>query len=111
MTGQELLSKSFPAGASVPTDVVVPPRRQRGRRVGAAGGRDGVEAVTPPVAQGGEGTLIQATLEPQPYSTEAFDLSRADPRRGRRAPSRGRIVGGPTAVEFDLREASAWDST
>ena len=30
--GQELLAQSFPAGASAPTDVIVPDRRRRRRR-------------------------------------------------------------------------------
>ena len=40
----------------------------------AVEGVDGVEAVSRPVAEGPPGTLVQATLEPNPYSTEAFDL-------------------------------------
>jgi RND superfamily putative drug exporter len=54
--------------------------------------------------------LVQATLDPQPYSTEAFDL--VEPIRdaaGDVAP--GTLVGGATAVEFDVREAAAWDSS
>ncbi len=54
--------------------------------------------------------LVQATLELEPYSTEAFDL--IDPIRDavhRAAP--GTQVGGASAVEFDVREAAAWDST
>ncbi len=110
VTGQELLSKSFTAGASVPTDIVVP----RGGDVAAVSqaveGVDGVEAVTPPVARDGDGTLIQAALDPQPYSTTAFDL--IDPiRDAASSAAAGAVVGGPTAVEFDLREAAAFDST
>ena len=63
-----------------------------------------------PSPQGERGVLVQATLEPQPYSTEAFDL--VDPIRDaahRAAP--GTLVGGASAVEFDVREAAAWDST
>ena len=69
--GQELLAKWFPAGSSAPTDIIVatPPTSRRcaprspGRRR---------EAVSPPVAQGEDGrVLLQATLVPPPYSTEA----------------------------------------
>ena len=109
VTGQELVAKSFPAGASVPTDVVVPPGGQVPRVRAALARADGVEAVTGPVAQGRDGTLIQATLEPEPYSTEAFDLV-PGLRDTASAASAGTQVGGPTAVEHDLREASAWDS-
>ena len=75
----------------------------------AVEGVSGVEEVSGPVASGPPGTLIQATLEPNPYSTEAFD--RIEPIRDaadRAAP--GTLVGGPSAVEFDVRDAAAWDS-
>ena len=72
--GQDLLAKSFPAGASAPTDVVVPSRAEVPRVRAAVARVDGVETVSGPVAEGDEGVLIQAILEPPPYSTEAFDL-------------------------------------
>ena len=110
VAGQKLLSKSFPAGASVPTDVIVPDQSQVARVTRTLDGVQGVEAVSPPVAQGEDGVLVQATLVPQPYSTDAFDL--VEPIRkaaGGAAP--GTLVGGPTAVEFDVRDAAADDST
>ena len=107
--GQEILSRSFPAGASAPTDVVVPDAGSVSEVSRAVAGVDGVEAVSGPVAQGDSGVLIQATLEPEPYSTEAFDL--IDPiRDAAHGAAEGTLVGGPTAVEFDVREAAAWDS-
>ena len=52
---------------------------------------------------------MQATLEPPPYSTEAFDL--IEPiRDAADGAAPGTIVGGASAVEFDVREAAAWDS-
>jgi RND superfamily putative drug exporter len=107
--GQEILARSFPAGASAPTDIVVPNAGsvQAVRR--AVQGVEGVELVGGPVAQGEPGVLVQAVLEPPPYSTDAFDL--IDPIRDaahRAAP--GTLVGGASAVEFDVREAAAWDS-
>ena len=69
----------------------------------------GVGAVSGPVADGAEGTLIQATLDPQPYSTAAFDL--VEPiRDAAKGAVPGTLVGGPSAVEFDLRDAAGWDS-
>jgi RND superfamily putative drug exporter len=107
--GQELLSKSFPAGASAPTDVVVPRPEDVPRVRRAVAGVDGVELVSGPVAQGKSGVLVQATLKPEPYSTEAFDL--IDPiRDAAHNAADGTLVGGATAVEFDVREAAAWDS-
>jgi putative drug exporter of the RND superfamily len=107
--GQDLLAKSFPAGASAPTDVVVPSRADVPRVRAAVARADGVETVSGPVAEGDEGVLIQAILEPPPYSTEAFDL--IDPIRDvAHDAAEGTLVGGPSAVEFDVREAAAWDS-
>ena len=107
--GQDLLAKSFPAGASAPTDIVVPSRADVPRVRAAVTRVDGVEAVSNPVAEGDEGVLVQAILDPPPYSTEAFDL--IDPiRDAAHGAAEGTLVGGATAVEFDVREAAAWDS-
>jgi putative drug exporter of the RND superfamily len=108
--GQELLSQSFPSGASAPTDIIVSDPADVPAVTQAVERAEGVESVTGPVAQGEEGVLVQATLEPEPYSTEAFDL--VEPIReaaDRAAPNT--LVGGATAVEFDVRDAAAWDST
>ncbi len=108
--GQHLLDKSFPSGATGLTDIVV----EEGSEVDAVRKSvaqvDGVEAVSQPVATGPPGTLVQATLEPNPYSTEAFDL--VEPiRDAAHSAAPGTLVGGPTAVEFDVRDAAGWDST
>jgi RND superfamily putative drug exporter len=108
--GQDLLAESFPAGASAPTDVVVPSESEVPAVTRAVEGVNGVESVSGPVAQGDRGVLVQATLDPEPYSTEAFDL--VDPiRDAADSAGPGTLVGGATAVEFDVREAAAWDST
>ena len=108
--GQEILSQSFAAGSAAPTDIVVRDAAQVDAVTHAAEEVPGVESVSPPVAQGDGGTLIQATLEPQPYSTEAYDL--VEPiREAVDGVAPDSLVGGPTAVEFDVREAAAWDST
>jgi RND superfamily putative drug exporter len=107
--GQDILSKHFPAGASAPVDVVVPREQELPAVRRAVAGVKGVEGVSGPVARGDRGVLVQAVIEPEPYSTEAFDL--IDPIRAaahRAAP--GTLVGGASAVEFDVREAAAWDS-
>ncbi len=107
--GQHLLDKSFPSGATALTDVVVPERGQVGAVKTAVEGVSGVETVSGPVASGPPGTLIQAVLEPNPYSTEAFDL--IEPiREAAQGAAPGTLVGGPTAVEFDVRDAASWDS-
>jgi putative drug exporter of the RND superfamily len=107
--GQELLSQSYPDGATAPTDVVVPSPGDVGAVTSAVEQVDGVESVSGPVAEGDAGVLVQATLEPDPYSTEAFDL--VDPiREAAQGAAADTLVGGATAVEFDIRDAAAWDS-
>jgi putative drug exporter of the RND superfamily len=108
--GQDLLAQSFPSGASAPTDVIVPDPADVPAVTRAVEGATGVESVSGPVAEGDRGVLVQATLELPPYSTEAFDL--VEPiREVAHDAAPGTLVGGPTAVEFDVREAAAWDST
>ncbi len=107
--GQDLLARSFPAGASAPADVIVPPGGDVQAVQTALEDTDGIDAVTGPVAEGEQGTLIQATLDPPPYSTEAFDL--VEPiRDAAKGAVEGTVVGGASAVEFDVREAAGWDS-
>jgi RND superfamily putative drug exporter len=107
--GQHLLDKSFPSGTTALTDIVVreagevPAVRHAVARV------DGVAAVSRPVAEGPQGTLVQATLVPNPYSTAGFDL--VEPiREAAQSVAPETLVGGPTAVEFDVRDAAGWDS-
>ncbi len=107
--GQNLVNRSFPAGTTGLTDVVVPGRGDVAAVRAAVAEVDGVEAVSGPVAAGAPGVLVQATLEPNPYSTEAFDL--IEPiRRAAHSAVPAALVGGPTAVEFDVRDAAGWDS-
>lgn len=107
--GQEILAKSFPAGSAAPADIVVSDPSQVEAVTEAAASVDGIQSVSPPVAQGEDGVLIQATLEPTPYSTAAYDL--IEPLRDAvQDVAPDTLVGGPTAVEFDVREAAAWDS-
>ncbi|MGC1852344.1 MAG: MMPL family transporter [Solirubrobacterales bacterium] len=107
--GQHLLDRSFPSGATGLTDIVVtePAELELVRK--EASRVEGVESVSPPVARGPEGILVQATLEPNPYSTEAFDL--IEPiREAVHEVAPGTLVGGPSAIEFDVRDAAARDS-
>jgi RND superfamily putative drug exporter len=107
--GQHLLDKSFPSGTTALTDIVVKNRADVGAVKRSVEQVGGVEAVSQPVAEGPPGTLIQAILEPNPYSTEAFDL--VEPiRDAAQNAAPDTLVGGPTAVEFDVRDAAGWDS-
>jgi putative drug exporter of the RND superfamily len=107
--GQHLLDRSFPSGTTAPTDVVVENSGDVEAVRETVGRVEGVEAVSGPVAEGPPGVLIQATLEPNPYSTEAFDL--VEPiREAAHEAAPSTLVGGPSAIEFDVRDAAAWDS-
>ncbi len=107
--GQTLLNKSFPSGKTALTDIVVTDPEEVGAVKSAVEGIGGVEEVSGPVASGPPGTLIQATLEPNPYSTEAFDLIEPIRDAAQNAEPEA-LVGGPSAVEFDVRDAASWDS-
>jgi RND superfamily putative drug exporter len=109
--GQALLAQSFPAGASAATDIVVP----RGTDVAgvsrAVAGVAGVAQVRPgSVPPGAQGTLLSVILEPDPYSTQAYDLIPAIRAAAKRAGGQGVLVGGPTAIEYDVRRAAARDT-
>lgn len=107
--GQELLDASFPSGASAPTDIVVPDVEKAGAVAAAVQQVDGVASVQRNVS-GDDGVLLQATLRPDPYSTEAFDLVEPIRAAAKQAGGDDVLVGGASAVEFDVREASADDT-
>ncbi|MGE5282797.1 MAG: MMPL family transporter [Chloroflexota bacterium] len=107
--GQHLLDKSFPSGTTGLTDIVVRRQAEVPAVRAAVTGVAGVESVSGPVAAGPPGVLLQATLEPNPYSTTAFDLIEPIREAAQRA-APATLVGGPTAVEFDVRDAAGWDS-
>lgn len=107
--GQRLVADAFPAGASAPTDVIV---RTPGRvpAVAAAVARvPGVAVVRPTGQRGPEGTRLSAALAIDPNSTAAYDLVPTIRAAARRADPRA-LVGGVSAVQHDLRAASARDT-
>jgi RND superfamily putative drug exporter len=108
--GQRLLSLSFPSGANAPTEVIVRDRSSVAAVRRAVAATDGVATVTPPVAGGEKGVLLNAVLEPAPFSTDAFELIPRIRAVARRAGGPETLVGGATAVERDLRAAAARDT-
>ncbi len=70
---------------------------------------EGVADVVPTKYSGERGVLLAAFLERDPYSTRAFDLI-PGLRAAARSADPQALVGGPTAVEKDLRDASADDT-
>ena len=57
-----------------------------------------------------DGVLLAAVLERDPFSTEAFDLIPGIRAAAKRAGGPETLVGGGTAVEYDLRQAAARDN-
>jgi putative drug exporter of the RND superfamily len=106
--GQELLEASFPGGASAPTDVIVPDPARVPAVSAALRRAEGVSAVAP-VDEGPLGVRLAVTLEPDPYTTEAFDLIPGLRDAAKAAGGEDTLVGGPTATEYDLRVASERD--
>jgi RND superfamily putative drug exporter len=75
----------------------------------AVAGVEGVAQVRP-VDRGDAGVLLHAILEPDPYSTEAYELVGQVRRAAKDAGGPSVLVGGATAIERDLREAAGRDT-
>jgi RND superfamily putative drug exporter len=102
VTGQEVLARNFPAGSSAPTNLIVSDPAQ-------------VEQVTQkarefgdvrPGVRSDDAVQLALTLKDPPYSTAALDTI----PKIREAVGDGVLVGGPSAEEYDLREAAARDN-
>ncbi|MFA9400921.1 MAG: MMPL family transporter [Acidobacteriota bacterium] len=108
VTGEELIAKSFPGGAGAPTEIVVNDPSKADTVIGAVGEVDGVARVRP-VAQSESAVLLNAVLEPEAFTTEAYDLIPGirDASQGSGGPET--LVGGGTAVEHDIRESNKRD--
>ncbi len=108
--GQDILARNFPAGASAPTDVIVP-ERARAAAVASAlkAQRDIVSEVSAPV-EGPPGTRLSVVLVNPPYSTTALSQVPELRRVVRAAGGPTALVGGATAQEYDLRQSAARDN-
>src|SRR3954464_10709761 len=108
--GQEILARNFPAGASAPTDVIVPDRGRAQAVVGALAARqDLVSQVSKPV-EGPPGARLSVTLVNAPYDTRALAQVPELRRVAKQAGGEATLVGGPTAQEYDLRRSAARDN-
>jgi RND superfamily putative drug exporter len=106
--GQNLIARSFPGGANAPTEIVVPNPDEAPLVARAVERAPGVADVRP-VARGEPGVLLDATLDRDPYSTEAFDLIPGIRRAAKAAGGDDVLVGGATAVEYDTRQSTERD--
>jgi RND superfamily putative drug exporter len=109
IAGQKLVEQAFPAGQSTPTDIIVRDASKVAAATAAVKQVPGVAAVVPTRFKDRDAVLLAAFLEKDPYSTQAFDII-PEIRSAVRAVDRGALVGGPTAIERDLRDASADDT-
>jgi putative drug exporter of the RND superfamily len=107
---QELISRSFPGGTNAPTDVVVRDAARVDDVRETITRSDGISSLGA-VETGPPGARFDAILEPEPYTQEAYDLiPRLRDTLDRQFGDGTVLVGGATAVEQDLREASARDT-
>ena len=107
--GQKLLAKAFPSGANAPTDVVVTDPA-KAAAVEQALKRSAPVADVRKVGQGAPGVYYAVTLKQDPYSTAAYDDIKTIRSDLAEVAPGAVLVGGPTAVESDLRTASARDT-
>jgi RND superfamily putative drug exporter len=108
--GQELIAAAFPSGQSSPTDIVLPAGADVQRVVAAAARVPEVAEVPPrPVAQDERNVQLAAFLRVDPYSTQAYEVI-PELRQAVREVEPRALVGGATAVERDLRVATAADT-
>jgi RND superfamily putative drug exporter len=109
--GQELLAQSFPAGSNAPTDVFVPDRADIETVQAALRDAPGVATVAEEVQQGPNGVLVSVVLEAEPYSEAAFNTIPELRRVVKAAAGDEVLVGGPSAIEYDVRQSASRDTT
>ena len=107
--GSELLAQHYPAGANVPTTVVIPDRADVEPVTAALEQDPAVAAVGEPVS-GPPGVKVDVQLRADPYSTEAFDQVPELRETVKQAGGEEVLVGGPTAAEYDLRQSATRDN-
>ena len=118
--GQDLIDRSFPGGSPAPTQVAVSNPEVIGVTAVTNALRDvpGVasvkfdnrntifEAGGPPVGI----LLLEVVLRPPPFSDQALAMIPVVRAAARKAAGTKALVGGGTAVEYDLRQASVRDA-
>ena len=107
--GQELIDASFPGGANAPTEIVVPDPERAPAVAAAVARTEGVADVRVALRRPG-GVLLNAVLEGDPYDKDTFALIPGIRRAAHEAGGTGTLVGGASAVEYDVREANKHDA-
>ncbi len=107
--GQELVNRSFPAGASAPTVVLVTDPAKVDAVREAAAGSSAVASVG--ASETGEpGTRFDVTLDADPFSKQGYAAVAQLRDDLRAAGGDAVLVGGPTAEEADVRSATKRDT-
>jgi RND superfamily putative drug exporter len=107
--GQKLLSESFPSGSNAPVEIIVRDLLRTDAVRTAVSEVPGVASVNP-AGTTSNIVRLQAVIEPEPYSTEAYDLIPEIREAAKQAGGPETLVGGATAVEADLRDAATRDT-
>ncbi len=106
--GQRAIERSFPAGSSAPTVVIVPPESAQATRAAAA--RSDVVAAVGRPESGPPGIRFTVVLKADPYSEDGYAAIDTLRDELRAASDGAALVGGPTAEEADLRAATRQDT-
>jgi RND superfamily putative drug exporter len=120
VAGQDLLDRSFPGGSPAPTQVVVSNPESVGETtvINALKTVPGVTSVlfdnrTTIFEAGGPPfgiLLLEVVLKPKPFSDEALAMIPKLRAAAARGAGTATLVGGGTAVEYDLRQAAVRDN-
>ena len=106
--GQELVDASFPGGANAPTEVVVPEPTRAPAVAAALGRTEGVADVRIALRRP-DGVLLNVVLDGDPYDKDTFAFVPEIRRVAHEAGGPDTLVGGATAVEYDVRQANQRD--
>jgi putative drug exporter of the RND superfamily len=107
VTGASVLAAHFPAGAGEPVIVIGTPGAAAQLRSAFAGTR-GIASVTPPVTRAGY-AYLEGTLSVPPDSQAGYDTIDRVRSAVHAVPGANAEVGGVTAINLDVKRASAHD--
>jgi putative drug exporter of the RND superfamily len=108
--GQHVVAAHFPAGASAPTDVVVPDRSRAAAVASALQAQTEIVSQVSKPIDGPPGVRFSVVLRNDPYSTTSLDQVPELRRVVKQAGGESALVGGPTAQEYDLRQSATRDN-
>ncbi len=107
VVGESVLARHFPAGAGQPVVVVAAASAAPAVR-SAFAGTPGIAGVTPPVTKAGV-AYLQGTLTSPPDSQAAYNTIGRARAAVHAVPGAHALVGGTTAINLDVKDASAHD--